>query len=163
MTTRIASIVLLTVLYVSLVDSFTGWDVAFGGGLALALQTIYGRFLFGSRTRSARRPADLLGWPGLAAALTWSMFRGVWAVVLVTLGLRPGRIAGIVEVPIGDRSTTGIAASALAMNLGPDAFLLDVDHERRVMIFHVVDARDPERIRRREQGFYQHWQRRVLP
>jgi multisubunit Na+/H+ antiporter MnhE subunit len=41
--------------------------------------------------------------------------------------------------------------------------MLDVDSERRAMLFHVIDASDPDAVRAHIDGFYHRYQRRVFP
>jgi multisubunit Na+/H+ antiporter MnhE subunit len=68
-----------------------------------------------------------------------------------------------VAVPIGGRTETGLAVSALVATLSPGEVLVDVDRERGVMLVHVVDAADPEGIRRRHEDFYRRYQQKVFP
>ena len=66
-------------------------------------------------------------------------------------------------IPVGDRTQTGVAVSALVATLSPGEVLVDVDRERGAMLIHVIDAGDPEATRRRHEDFYQRYQRRVFP
>jgi multicomponent Na+:H+ antiporter subunit E len=77
--------------------------------------------------------------------------------------LRPLESPGIVQIPIGDRSPLGVAVTGLLVGLSPGSLLLDVDSEHRVMLFHVIDAHDPDAVRARIDTFYQRYQRRVWP
>ena len=88
---------------------------------------------------------------------------GTWEVVLVVLHLRPLESSGIVAVPIGDRTPTGVAVWALVTGLPPGSFFVDVDRGRGVALIHVLDARDPEAIREQHQDFYRRYQRKVFP
>jgi multicomponent K+:H+ antiporter subunit E/multicomponent Na+:H+ antiporter subunit E len=45
----------------------------------------------------------------------------------------------------------------------PGEFLVDVDWIERVMLIHVLDASDPEEVRRDHQRFYVRFQRAVFP
>lgn len=88
---------------------------------------------------------------------------GTWRVALVVLGLGPMHRPGIVAIPVGDRSPTGVVATALAVTLAPGDVFVDLDPERGVMLFHVLDASDPDAVRRRYEDFYRHYQRPVFP
>jgi multisubunit Na+/H+ antiporter MnhE subunit len=68
-----------------------------------------------------------------------------------------------VLVPIGERSELGVAVTGLLVGLSPGSLLLDVDEGRRAMLFHVIDASDPDAVRAQIDGFYQRYQRRVFP
>lgn len=88
---------------------------------------------------------------------------GTWDVALRVLHLRPIDDQGFVWVPIGDRTERGLAVSTLVLTLSPGAMLIDVDRDRGEMLFHVIDASDPEDVRRRQRNFYDRYQSRVFP
>lgn len=88
---------------------------------------------------------------------------GTWHVALVVVGLRPLAKPGIVQVPIGDRTPTGVAVTTLAITLSPGELLVDVDWSRGLMLIHVIDAQDPDRIRDRYERIYERFQRGVFP
>ena len=94
----------------------------------------------------------------------------VYALVLGSFypaDLAPGLVlsgrSGIVALPIGGRTETGVAVSALVATLSPGEVLVDVDRARGVMLVHVMDAADPEEVRRRHEEFYRRYQQRVFP
>jgi multicomponent Na+:H+ antiporter subunit E len=84
-------------------------------------------------------------------------------VTLVTLGLRPLLRPGIVAVPVGDRTPTGVAVWAVVTGLPPGSYFVDVDRERGVVLIHVLDARDPEAYREEQEDFYRRYQSKVFP
>jgi multisubunit Na+/H+ antiporter MnhE subunit len=98
-----------------------------------------------------------------AVAVARDVAVGTWEVALVTLHLRPLHNPGIVAIPIGERSPVGISVTALVMTLSPGEFLVDVDWEREVMLMHVIDATDPEAVRRTHEEFYSRYQKKVFP
>jgi multisubunit Na+/H+ antiporter MnhE subunit len=104
-----------------------------------------------------------LAFPRFAAAVLWEVLVGTWRVSATVLGRRPLDQPGLVAVPMGDRTPTGVAASGLALTLAPGECLVDVDWERRVMLIHVLDAGDPEAVRRQLAEFYDRHQRAVFP
>ena len=160
---RLLWVALLTAVYLLTLGSAHPLDLALGVVLAAALS-------FGLRGR-LHRPQG--GGPGLAsrlaasplllAALAAEIARGTWDVALRVLGLRPVEHPGIVLVPIGERTELGVAVTGLLVGLSPGSLLVDVDTERRMMLFHVIDASDPDAVRAQIDGFYQRWQRPVFP
>lgn len=106
---------------------------------------------------------QVLWFPVFAGAVLVDIVVGTWDVALRVLHLRRLERPGIVRVPIGGRSDRGVAASALATTLSPGSVLVDVDWVRRDLVIHVIDAADPDGVRRRHQRFYDRYQRRVFP
>jgi len=98
-----------------------------------------------------------------ALAVVGDVVAGTWEVAVVVLGARELRRPGIVAVPVGQRTETGIVATAIAITLSPGEVFVDLDRERGVMLFHVLDARDPDAVRRRHELFYERYQRGVFP
>lgn len=87
---------------------------------------------------------------------------GTWEVALVVLGRRPA-VPGYIEIPIGSRTPTGVAVTALLVTLAPGSVLVDVDWERKMMLFHLLDASDPDATRATVARFYERYQRAVFP
>jgi multisubunit Na+/H+ antiporter MnhE subunit len=87
---------------------------------------------------------------------------GTWAVTLVVLGRRPAA-PGYIEIPIGARTPTGVAVTALLVTLAPGSVFVDVDWDRQVMLFHLLDASDPDATRATIARFYERYQRAVFP
>lgn len=163
--TRVAlSLVLVAATYVLMLASADPVDLATGAVVAGVLLVGFRRFLFASRPSPgpalARRA---LAFPAFAAAVVHDVTRGTWDVALIVLHLRPLREPGIVAVPFGDRTPAGVTVSALVATLSPGEFLVDIDHERRAMLLHVIDASDPDEVRERHERFYRRFQRKVFP
>ena len=158
------SLVLLTLVYALVLASFHPWDLAFGALLSGVLLFSFRRFVFDGK------PAPLPGlvgrvisfWPFVFAVLRDTVV-GTWRVTRVTLGRKPLEKSGIVAVPIGERTPVGVAVSSLVSTISPGAFLVDVDWDRGVMLMHVMDASDPEEVRRAHEDFYRRYQRKVFP
>jgi multicomponent Na+:H+ antiporter subunit E len=170
MTRYVAAVVVLTLVYALALASFHPWDLLFGAGLSAALLLASRRFVFGT-DGTAQRPAGrgftLLGrvvaFVPFAAVVFREILVGTWEVTLVTLHLRPLMRPGIVAVPMGERTPTGVAVWAVVTGLPPGSFFADVDRERGVVLIHVLDARDPEAYRRQQEDFYRRYQSRVFP
>ena len=164
MTRHVAAISGLTLVYALALASFHPLDLLLGAVLSSALVFASGRFVFGDgpgvEPSLLRRAVAF--WP-FALAVFREILAGTWEVTLVTLHLRPLRRPGIVEVPIGERTPAGVATWAVVAGLPPGSFFVDVDRERGVVLLHVIDAGDPEAVRRKEEEFYRRYQRKVFP
>ena len=160
---RLLWVAVLAAVYLLALGSFHPLDLAFGLSLAAALSfALRGRL---ERPQGEGRPlaARVAAAPLLLAALLLEIARGTWDVALRVLGLRPVEHPGIVVIPIGERSELGVAVTGLLAGLSPGSLLLDVDRERQAMLFHVIDASDPDAVRAQLDRFYQRYQRRVFP
>jgi multisubunit Na+/H+ antiporter MnhE subunit len=169
-TRYVVAIVVLTLVYALALGSFHPWDLLIGASLSAALLFASRRFVFGADDATLR-PVDpgltLLGrvmaFMPFAVAVFREILVGNWEVTLVTLHLRPLVRPGIVAVPIGERTPTGVAVWAVVTGLPPGSFFVDVDRERGVVLIHVLDARDPEAFRRQQEDFYRRYQSKVFP
>ena len=170
MTRYVAAVVALTLVYALALASFHPWDLLFGAGLSAALLFASRRFVFDADDTAPRPESGELTLLGrvvafvpFAAVVFQNILAGNVEVTLVTLGLRPLVRPGIVAVPVGDRSPTGVAVWAVVTGLPPGSFFVDVDRERGVVLIHVLDARDPEAYRQQEEDFYRRYQSKVFP
>ena len=157
-------LVLLTVVYALALASFDALDLLLGALLGGCLMVALRGFLFGGRPRSIERLGRrVLALPGFAWAVLRDMTIGTWQVAAVVVGLRPLERPGIVAVPFGDRSPNGVVVSSFAATLSPGEFLVDIDWSERRLLFHVLDARDPDAVRARFANFYTRYQREIAP
>jgi multisubunit Na+/H+ antiporter MnhE subunit len=163
--TRITlSLVLLTVVYALTLSSFDPWDLGLGALIAAGLLGSFQRAVVGRRPAPLPNlPTRLVAFVPFAGRVFWETLAGTWAVAIVILGLRPLRHSGIVAIPIEGRSHAGIAVTALVTTLSPGSYFIGVDSEQDVMLFHFLDASDPEAIRRDRARFYRRYQRHVFP
>lgn len=156
-------VALLTLVYALVLASFHPWDLATGAAVSCALFLATRGYLFGDEPDTDGILGRVAAFAPFAAAVVREVVVGTWEVALVTLHLRPLERPGIVAVPIGERTPTGIAVTALVMTLSPGEFLVEVDWERDVMLMHVIDAGDPEKVRAAHERFYERYQRKVFP
>jgi multisubunit Na+/H+ antiporter MnhE subunit len=71
------------------------------------------RGLRGSEDPPARELVkQVAAFPILLAAVAMQVAQGTWALSLIILGLRPLGRPGLVEIPLGSRTESGMAASA---------------------------------------------------
>jgi multicomponent Na+:H+ antiporter subunit E len=91
---------------------------------------------------------------GALASTGLEMARGSWRVVRFCL--RPQSTApGFVEVPRGERTRADLALWGLLTGEAPDEVPVEIDEERGVLLVHLVDASDPEAVRRRHRAAYE--------
>ncbi|CAA9446316.1 MAG: hypothetical protein AVDCRST_MAG80-1810 [uncultured Rubrobacteraceae bacterium] len=157
--------VLLTLVYAMVLVSFHPLDLLFGVVFSAALLYAFRGFVFGGEDGGPGPLPGLLGrfvafFP-FAWAVVMDVVKGTWEVALVTLHLRPLRRPGIIKVPVGERTPTGVAVSALVTTLSPGAFLVEANEE--FMLLHLIDATDPVAAREKHEDFYQRYQRKVFP
>jgi multisubunit Na+/H+ antiporter MnhE subunit len=164
MSRLVLGIACLTAIYALVLVSIDPWDLVIGGAAAAFLLWASRRYLFpvppSPIDHLGQRIARLL--PFVVAVIR-DIVVGTWNVALVVLHLRPLAHPGIVAIPIGARSATGVAVTSLVMTLSPGACLVDVDWEQGVMLFHVLDAADADAVREEYETFYQRFQRPVFP
>jgi multicomponent Na+:H+ antiporter subunit E len=164
MTRYVAAVALLTLVYALALASFDPLDLLFGAGLSAALVFLSRGFVFGED--SDRGPSVLgraVAFVPFAFAVLRQILVGTWEVSLVTLHLRPLTQPGIVAVPIGDRTPSGVSTWAVVTGLPPGSFFVDVDREWGVALIHVLDASDPEAFREEQEDFYRSYQSKVFP
>lgn len=155
---------LLVAVYGLTLASADPLDLLAGGVLAAVLLIALRRFLFPAEPLAHPTLATrLINFPRFALAVAWEVARGTWLVARVVTGVRPLARPGIVCVPVGKRTRGGVVATALAVTLSPGEVFVDVDWGRQVMLLHVLDASDPDRVRRHHAAFYDRHQRAVFP
>jgi multisubunit Na+/H+ antiporter MnhE subunit len=138
---------------------FTWQNLVLGSAISVVL-------LWGFRKQVVPRPLPPSGFAFhlviYAPVLFWYLFidimKGTWAVALTTLGIRPLRQPGIVTLPIGQHSPYGVGPVGFFVTLSPGSFLVEVDWDAREMLVHVVDASNPEAVRKDAEKYYRLWE-----
>lgn len=162
MTRFVLSTVTLTIVYLLVLTSVHPGDVLVGAVLSAAI----------AAASILARPTTPIGPPltrRLAAAPAFvlgtlaDMVRGTWHVALYVLGRRRLESPGIVAIPKGGRSSSGVAVWGYTTAISPDEIVLEADDERGVLLVHLLDARDVPAIRARHERTYERRQRRVFP
>ena len=150
--------------YLAILGSTDPLDVVTGLVIAAAIIAVARRAIFDPDPPEL---PPLLGrvvaFPAWILAIARDVLRGVFQVARASVDRRNLPPAGVIEIPIGDRTTPGIGVSALTATLSPGEVLVDVDLERGVMYLHVLDATDPEAVRTAHAEVYRRYQRRVIP
>ena len=164
MTRFVVFVLFFTVVYTTTVTSFALADVLTGLLLSVALVLLFRRTLY--RTRTDPRPnlsSRLSIFIPFWIRLTGEILTSSWNVFLISLHLQPLPEAGIGIIPMGNRSDLGVVFTSLLLTLIPGSVLVDLDWDKREMLFHFIDASNPDEIRRRYQNFYDKYQRRLFP
>ena len=158
------SIAGLTLIYSMFLLSAHPWDLVIGAVLATGVVVMFRRHLVGSMLEPVpgfgRRALALLRF---AWFLYTNTIKGLWEVLSIMLGLRPLSRSGIVAIPMGERTASGVAVTAWAISLSPGSVVIDVDWEQRLMFIHFIDVSDPDELRQKTQTFYERYQRPVFP
>jgi multisubunit Na+/H+ antiporter MnhE subunit len=140
-------------------DDFTWQNMLVALVLTLALM-----WAFRGQINPQPLPPNRVSWRVILTTplLLWYLFidilKGTWQIVSITLGLRPLAKPGIVKVPITVKSQYGVGPVGYFITLSPGSFLVDLDWEERMMLIHVIDASDPDQIRRDAEKYYRLWQ-----
>jgi multisubunit Na+/H+ antiporter MnhE subunit len=159
---RLGWVAVLTGVYLLSLGSLDPLDAAEGFLLAAAL-SLWLRGRLGWPEGPGPSPAArVAAFPLLVFGELVEVLRGTWDVALRVLGFRPLE-SGIVLIPIGERTDLGVAVTGLLAGLSPGSTLVEVDAERQVMLFHFIDASDPDAVRDHLDRFYRRYQRRVFP
>jgi multisubunit Na+/H+ antiporter MnhE subunit len=158
----VGRVAVLTAVYLLVLTSAAPGDVLIGVLLAAGIVAAQ-RFVH----RSDRPPAHgsaagrLAGVPALVGGTVVDMARSSWQVAGCCLR---GRLPapGLVTIPIGPRADSA-AAWAIRVGLSPDTIVVEADEERGELVLHVLDARNPDAVRREQLDSYERRQRRVFP
>jgi multisubunit Na+/H+ antiporter MnhE subunit len=162
MTRFLFSTIALTIAYLLVLTSVDPGDVLVGAILSAAVaaaSTV-------ARPTARRGPTPirrLAAAPAFVLGTLADMVRGNWHVARYVLGGRRLESPGIVAIPMGERSPSGVAAWGYTTAISPDEIVLEADDERGVLLVHLLDARDVPAIRARHERTYQRRQRRVFP
>jgi len=96
-----------------------------------------------------------------APLLFWYLFvdilKGTYQIVTITLGIRPLAKPGIVKIPITTPSPYSIGPVGYFITLSPGSFMVDIDWDEMMMLVHVIDASDPDQVRRDAEKYYRLW------
>ena len=160
----ILRVLALTLVYALVLTSFQPGDLLIGGLVSALLILLFRPFGFGGQAKPGPGlPRRMLAFFPFALVVIKDITIGFWQVAQIVLRLRPLPPAGIVAVPIGQRTRNGVAVTALVLGLSPGSVLVDVDWEAGHMLFHVLDASRPDEIRADYHRLYERYQRAVFP
>lgn len=152
--------VILALTYLAVIGRWSLIDALTGLAVGLLIASVFGRFEAESPPLIHKR---FLALPWFGIGVCSVLFRGSWMMLLVLLGIKTWRNVGFVEVPYGERTPRGVLISSLVATASPGSLLVDTDDTRRVMIFNVIDASDPDAFREDMDRFYNRFQRHAVP
>lgn len=155
----IGTLLASTAIFCAVVGEFSWENILLGLAISGALMAFFRRQVIPRPLAPAGLSMHLILYsPVLFYYLFIDILKGTWQVVTVTLGLAPLNAPGIVKVPLGAHSAYGVGPVGFFITLSPGSFLIDIDWDERVMLIHVLDASDPERIRYDAEKYYRLWE-----
>ena len=150
--------------YCLTIASFAWEDVLFGLVVASGLVAVFRKALMPANLPSAGRVLHMaIYMPVLLWMLFVDIVKGTWQVAIYVLGIRKLDHPGIVRIPLGDHSRTGVGMVSLFLTISPGSFLVDIDWEERWMLVHYMDASQPARLRRDVERYYRLWEYDIEP
>lgn len=154
----------LTGVYLLVLASVKPGDVLIGAALSGVVAAVLLRSHPPLPGRGERPlPARVAAAPAFAVRALIDVGRGTWHVAAYALGRRPVEHPGFVEIPMGERTSTGVVAWGVLTGISPDEIVVDFNSERQVALIHVLDDRHPEAVRARHRDAYESTTRRVFP
>lgn len=155
---------LLTLVYCLALASANPWDIGLGAVFGFSILFMFRGFLF---LEPATSPGSVLSrvihFPALAAATMIDIMRGTIDVAKIVLSPKIVSRGGLVEIPDGGRTTSGVIVNGLINTMSPGSVLIDIDPESLDWTIHVVDASHPEEVIANQQSFYERFQRPIWP
>ena len=136
-----------------------GWqNLLLGAGIVMPVMYVFRRQITPDPLPPPGLSLHLLVYaPVLLYYLFIDILGGSWQVIRVTLGMSPLRHPGIVRVSFKDFSAYGVGPIGFFITLSPGSFLVDVDWDKQVMLIHVLDASDPDAVRRNAERYLRLW------
>lgn len=164
MTRFVVFVLFFTAIYTTTISSFALVDVLAGLLLSIALALLFRQPLYQTRTDPRPRLSSrLLSFIPFWIRLVGEILTSSWNVFHISFHLRPLPKAGIVTIPMNNRSNLGVVFTSLLLTFTPGSVLVDLDWNKREMLFHFIDATNPDQIRERYQNFYDKYQRHLFP
>ena len=160
----VVAVLSLTGIYLLMLISLHPWDIATG----LLVSTLLVLVFRGSLGLNVATPGPspfkrILALPPFVGRSTRDVVVGAVRVALMVLHLRPLARRHFIEIPFGDDTPAGVALTTLLTTFSPGSVLIDIDWERRVALYHLLDDHEPDEIRRKYRELYDRYQRHVLP
>lgn len=158
----------LTAVFLLTLASTDPKDVAIGVVLSFLALFTFRSFLKETQDHEYHERAPSLisrvaHFPLFAIVILKDVLVGTWLVLGYSLGWRKIDASGIIQVPIGDCTPTGVSILAIVTTLAPGSALVDIDWAEAQMLVHVIDASDPDAIRHAIRHFYERYQKGVFP
>lgn len=155
---RVALVLLLALTFVTVTGHASVLDavIALVFGVLIMVATPGAR----SPVRALERPSGLLRF---LFGVGRELVKGAATMLWVLLGGRTWRTLGMVELPLGERTSAGVAVSSWVTTAGPGSIVVDIDEHAGLMLVNVIDASNPDEVRRDHERFYRRFQTPALP
>ncbi|MEJ7902381.1 MAG: Na+/H+ antiporter subunit E [Thermomicrobiales bacterium] len=145
--------------YCLTIASFAWEDIVFGLIVAAGLVAIFRRALFPATLPEAGHVFHIVAYlPVLIWMLLIDILKGTWLVVKYVVGIEKLDHPGIVKIPLGGHSRTGVGIVSLLVTISPGSFVVDIDWEDSSMLVHYIDASNPAQLRRDVEKYYRIWE-----
>lgn len=155
---------IMAIVYLMALASTDPWDTAAGLLLGFGVLLLFRDFLFqGAPTGPREFLRRAIHFPRLVLAEAATIVRGTVTVTRAVIAPHPPEHAGFVEIPIGERTPTGVIVSAWLNTLSPGSVFIGTDPEATYWSIHALDAADKDAVREEAQQFYERYQRPVWP
>ena len=137
-----------------------GWqNILLGAAIVAPMMIVFRRQIVPNPLPPAGQALHVLTYaPVLFYYLLIDILKGTWQVTMITLGVNKLRRPGIVRVSFEGYSPYAVGPIGFFITLSPGSFLVDVEWEAKVMLIHVLDASDPELIRRDAARYLSLWE-----
>lgn len=160
----IVAVLVLTGIYLLMLISLNPWDIVGGLIISTVLVFVFRRPLGLSEATVGPGRAERLRWlPLFVARASWDVIVGAVRVALMVLHLRPLATRHFIEIPFDDDTPAGVALTTLLTTFSPGSVLIDIDWERHVALYHVLDDAETDEIQHNYRQLYERYQRHVLP
>lgn len=141
------------------IGDFSWQNMVLGAAIVLPVMFIFRRQIVPNPLPPSGQALHVLTYaPVLFYYLFIDIIRGTWQVTMITLGIHKLRRPGIVKVSFEGYSPYAVGPIGFFITLSPGSFLVDVEWEAKVMLIHVLDASDPELIRRDAARYLSLWE-----
>ncbi len=145
--------------YCLTVASFAWEDMLFGLAISAVLVAIFRKAIMPAALPESGRVVHMIAYmPVLVWMLSIDILKGTWLVAKYVIGFQKLDHPGIVKIPLGNHSRTGVGMVSLFLTISPGSFLVDIDWEERWMLVHFIDASNPAKLRRDVERYYRLWE-----
>ena len=141
------------------IGDFSWLNLLIGSVLSLLLMWVFRKQVFPEELPPNAQALHILTFvPVLAYYLLIDIIKGTWQVSRITLGIDDLRRPGIIKVSFENYTHYAVGPIGFFVTLSPGSFLVDVDWDERVLLIHVVDASDPDAVRRDAEKYLRLWE-----
>ncbi len=149
----------LAATYCLTIASFSWENILIGLTVATMLVAIFRKAVLPAALPDGGRVIHMIAYmPVLIWMLSIDILKGTWLVAKYVIGFQALDHPGIVKIPLGNHSRTGVGMVALFLTISPGSFLVDIDWKERWMLVHFIDASNPAKLRREVERYYRLWE-----